>query len=64
MKWLLVFLKLVNRKLIIFEGLNKLYFFLLDILNENRICFGVFESDMFGVKMEEIYFELIEESFI
>lgn len=44
--------------------MNKLFFFLLDILNENRICFGVFESDMFGVKMEEIYFKLIEESFI
>lgn len=57
-------MKLVNKKLIFFEGLNKLFFFLLDILNENRICFGVFESDMFGVKMEEIYFKLIEESFI
>lgn len=57
-------MKLVNKKLIFFEGLNKLFFFLLDILNENRICLGVFESDMFGVKMEEIYFKLIEESFI
>lgn len=42
--------------------MNKLYFSPLDTLNENRTCFGAFESDMFGVKMEETYPELIEES--
>lgn len=34
----------------------------MDTLNENRNCLGAFESDMFGVKMEETYPKLIEES--
>lgn len=42
--------------------MNKLSFSPLDTLNENRTCLGAFESNMFGVKMEETYPKLIEES--
>lgn len=56
------FSEVSQQKINLFQGLNKLSFSPLDTLNENRTCFGAFESDMFGVKMEETYPKLIEES--